>query len=125
MPGPPGHELGLSRGPMLSLITVLRAAMLASLFGLAGIVVYLALTGGLRLRGLLSERGLLRPGRRGFGWASAQLLILSALALGYLLVRWAGAWDPSPAYTTGGTLVLVASHAAYVRSRQRQLKSNL
>ena len=110
---------------MPSPIDLLRASMLAFLFGLAGIVIYLALTGGLRLRGLLRERGLLGPGRRGFSWASAQLLILSALALGYLLVRWAGAWDPAPAYTIGGMLILMASHAAYVRSRQRQLKSNL
>jgi hypothetical protein len=110
---------------MPSPIGLLRASMLAFLFGLAGIVIFLALTGGLRLRGLLSENGTAGLGGHRFSWARAQLLILSALALGYLLVRWAGAWDPSPAYTIGGTLVLMASHAAHLRSKQRQLKSNL
>jgi len=91
--------------------------MLAFLFGLAGIVIYLALTGRLALRGLLREKGILGPVLRGTAWARVQLLILSTLALGYLLVRWAGAWNPSPAYTIGGALVLVASQAAYLRSK--------
>ena len=110
---------------MFSPVHVLRASLLAFLIGLAGIVIYLALTGGLRLRGLLNGPGTSGLGRRRFSWAGVQLLIVSALVLGFIVLRWAGAWDPSPAYTIAGTLVLVASHAAYLMNIRRQLDSNL
>jgi len=99
--------------------------MLAFLFGLAGIMIYLALIGRLRLRGLLNEPGTPGLGQRRFSRAGVQLLIVSALSLGLIVVRWAGAWDPSPAYTIGVTLVLAASHAVYLRSVRRQLDSKL
>src|SRR3990172_4414318 len=110
---------------MLTPITVLRASMLAFLIGLAGIVIYLALTGRLRLRALLNEPGTPGLGQRRFSRAGVQLLIVSALSLGLIVVRWAGAWDPSPAYTIGVTLVLVASQAIYLRSIRCQFEFNL
>jgi hypothetical protein len=109
---------------MPTLITVLRASMLAFLFGLAGIVIYLALIGRLRLLGLLNEPGTPGLGQRRFSWAGGQLLIVSALTLGFIVGRWTGAWDPSSAYTIGVTLVLVASQAVYLRSIRRQFEFN-
>jgi hypothetical protein len=109
---------------MLPLITVLRASMLAFLSGLAGIVIYLALTGRLRLRGLLNEPGSPGLGQRRFSWAGGQLLIVSALTLGFIVGRWTGARDPSSAYTIGVTLVLMASQAIYLRSIRRRLEFN-
>src|SRR4030065_2573594 len=105
---------------MLTLITVLRASMLAFLSGLAAIVIYLPLTGRLRLRGLLNEPGTPGLRQRRFSWAGVQLLIVSALTLGFIVGRWTGAWDPSSAYTIGVTLVLVGRQAIYLRSNPRQ-----
>jgi hypothetical protein len=110
---------------MPSPIGLLRASMLAFLVGLAGFVIYLALTGRLGLRGLLDVPGTAGLDQRRLRWAGVQLLIVSALALGYLLIRWAGVWGPSPAFMIGGTLVLAASHAVYLRSVRRQLDSKL
>jgi hypothetical protein len=99
--------------------------MLAFLFGVAGIVIYLALTGRLRLRELLSEPRTPGAGQRRFSWAGVQFLIVSALTLGFIVGRWTGIWDPTSAYTIGVTLVLVVSQAIYLRSIRRLLEFNL
>jgi hypothetical protein len=107
---------------MFSPSILLRASMLAFLFGLATILIYLALAGRLRLRELLSEPRTPGAGQRRFSWAGVQLLIVSAITLGLIVGRWTGAWDPTSAYTIGVTLVLVVSQAIYLRSTRRLLE---
>ena len=96
---------------------LLRTSTLVFQIGLALIVVYRALTGRLRLRGLLSEVESVAGERGGFSPARAQLLLIASLSAWGILGGWSTSEGQSADWRILIPIVFGASNIIYLRSK--------